>query len=514
MANWPVYRALVVDSGGVAFQRAIAKSVISLQSAARHALDASGSSREAFAELGAMSAGAPEQGIVVYDRGVPFAWGGRLVVAPDSTKSPVGALHTPFYTVLYAVEARGSRRAVATAVAYAEPPADQLVPAIGNRVAQEQGLHAFDVTATSAGAPPGSFIFWAGKDTLLVAHAVAPGQEEARLTTLVRVRVNGAILLAIAFAFFLVTAWRRQPSMLGRMLPLAVAFALLALIPLNAFSGNGVFFDPTVYYSEIGGPFTALLGALGGAATIVLLALLLSLRRGLRIRRRWIAVPIAIAILASSPPLLRTLGAGVSPPPGGVAVELWLGWEIALFLAVATLFIALAAVGSAGLGPRRGLAPWVAPVFATLIAAIAPAALNAPGTFPTWYRVLWTVAIAMLALTRSHRRVVLVAGAVAALVATTLTWGAGVRGRVALAERDVGGLATVDPDIVSVLQRLGGDLRTSAVPRTEAELAKRYMKSDLVGSGYPVDLIELDAGWLADGGGDARSADAARARGG
>ena len=494
-SSWPAYRALIVERGGIEFRREIARSLIELQSKAARALDAPADAQKAFASFADMTSGAPEQGIVLYDRNEPFAWGGRLVVPPDSARGPVGALHTPFYTVLYAVMTRGSRRAVATSVAYAEPPADQLVPAFGNRIASDLGLHAFDITATARGANVGAFIFFAGSDTLLVAHAVAPGEEEARLTALVRVRLTGSILLAIAFAFYLVASWRRRRSLPGRLAPLAVALALLALIPLNAFSGSGVFFDPTVYYAEVGGPFTASVGALGAAAAIVLLALLLALRRGLRLSRKWIAIPIAIAILAASPPLLRALGAGVSPPPSGVAVELWLGWEIALFLAAASLFIGVAAIGSAGLGARRGLPPWVAPLLATLTAAIAPVVLHAPGTWPTWYRALWMAVIATLALTRSHRRVVLVAGGVAALVATTLTWGAGVRGRATLADRDVAGLAIVDPDIVSVLQRLGGDLRAAPVARTEAELAKRYMRSDLVGSGYPVDLMS----WAPEG---------------
>ena len=493
--DWLAYRALIVQRGGAELRQAIEQSLVDLQSKATRALEVPGDPQEAFDALGAMTAGAREQGIVLFDRGVPFAWGGRLVVSPDSARGPVGALHTPFYTVLYAVMTRGSRRAVATSVAYAEPPADQLVPAIGNRIASDVGLHDFDITATAKGAGAGAFVFLAGADTLLVAHAVAPGEEEARLTALVRVRLTGAILLAIAFGCYLVASWRRRRSLPGRLAPLAVALALLAVLPLNAFSSSGVFFDPTVYYAEVGGPFTASLGALGAAAAIVLLALLLALRRGLRFSRKWIAAPIALAILAASPPLLRALGAGVSPPPSGVAVQLWLGWEIALFLAAASVFVGAAAVGSAGLGARRGLPPWVAPVLATLAAAIAPLVLQAPGTWPGWYRVMWMGVIATLVLTRSHRRLVLVAGGVAALVATTLTWGAGVRGRATLADRDVAGLAQVDSDIVSVLQRLGAELRGGPVPRTEAELAKRYMRSDLVGSGYPVDLMS----WAPEG---------------
>ncbi|MEO7039241.1 MAG: ATP-binding protein [Candidatus Elarobacter sp.] len=487
--DWTAYRALVIERGGRELQREIAASMRALRQDATHALDAPADAGSAFGVLDDLTSRHPERGVVLYENGAPFAWGGKLVVPPDSIVRAAGALHTPFYTVLYDVESRGARRAVAMAVAYAEPPADQLVSAIGNRVAREQGLHAFDVTPGSAGARADAFVLRQGSDTLLVAHAVAPGEEEARLSTLVRVRLTGVLLLVLAFTCFLIASWRRQRSLVGRLFPLAIALGMLALVPLNAFSGSGVLFDPTVYLADVGGPFTASVGALGATAVIALLALLLVLRRGVRLPRRWMAVPIALAIFALSPSLLRTLGAGVSPPLGGVAVELWLGWEIALFLATATLFIAVAAVGSAGLGSRRGLSPWVAPLLAVIVASMAPLVLHAPGVFPTWYRVVWTIVIAMLALTRSHRRVVLVAGSVAAMVATTLTWGAGVRGRATLADRDVGGLATVDPDIVSVLQRLGGDLRAAPVARTEAELAKRYMRSDLVGSGYPVDLM-------------------------
>ena len=493
--DWPAYRALVIERGGRELRLEIAASMLALHDEATRALDAPAGAQSAFAAFDAMTSATPERGVVLYENGAPFAWGGHLVVPADSTIRPAGALHTPFYTVLYAVASRGSRRAVATAVAYAEPPADQLVSSIGNRIAQKQGLHAFDVTPSSAGASSDAFVYTEGADTLLVAHAVAPGEEEARLSTLVRVRLSGVLLLSLAFACFLVASWRRQRSLLGRLLPLAVALALLALVPLNAFSGNGVLFDPTVYYAEVGGPFTASVGALGATAMIVLLSLLLLLRRGLRLPRPWMAVPIALAILAVSPPLLRALGGGVSPPLTGVAVELWLEWEVALFLAAASLFIGLAAIGSAALSAHRGLPPWVAPLVATIAAAMAPVVLQAPGTWPTWYRALWMATVATLALTRSHRRVVLVAGVVAALVATTLTWGAGVRGRATLANRDVGGLATVDPDIVSVMQRLGRDLRAEPVARTEAELAKRYMRSDLVGSGYPVDLMS----WTPEG---------------
>jgi len=85
-ADWPAYRALVVERGRAEFQREIAQSLVELQTKARLALDAPAGASEAFASFRTLMADAPEQGIVLYDRGLPFAWGGRLVVPPDSAR--------------------------------------------------------------------------------------------------------------------------------------------------------------------------------------------------------------------------------------------------------------------------------------------------------------------------------------------------------------------------------------------------------------------------------------------
>ena len=113
----------MIERGGRELRLEIARrSMLTLHDEATRALDAPANAQGAFAAFDAMTSATPEQGVVLYDNGVPFAWGGHLVVPPDSTAAPSGALHTPFYTVLYAAASRGSRRAVATAVAYAEPP--------------------------------------------------------------------------------------------------------------------------------------------------------------------------------------------------------------------------------------------------------------------------------------------------------------------------------------------------------------------------------------------------------
>ena len=316
----------------------------------------------------------------------------------------------------------------------------------------------------------GSFVFVVGADTLLVAHAVAPGQEEARLNTLVRVRLSGALLLALAFALFLVAAWRRPRSFLGRLFPLAIAFALLALAPLNAFSSERCVLRPTVYYAEIGGPFTASVGALGAAAAIVLLALLLAAASRAPPAAPWIAVPIVIAILAGRAAGAARAGAGVSPPPGGVAVTLWLGvGDGALSRRGDRCSWGWRRSGARrsarGAGFRRG---WRR-LFATLAAAIAPVDLRAPGTWPTWYRILWTM----------HR----VAGAHAVASPRSCSWRA--PWRRSWRRRSPGARACAgaprlptatspasrgcDPDIVNVLPRFARICSRRPVPRTEAD---------------------------------------------
>ena len=102
-------------------------------------------------------------------------------------------------------------------------------------------------------------------------------------------------------------------------------------------------------------------------------------------------------------------------PPHGVDAQLWLIWEIPLFLAAVTVLLTGAAAGAALLGPRRGVSPWVAPTMATLAAVIAPVVWEAPGRWPWWYTILWVVAIGLLALSRRTRFVILSASAVAAL---------------------------------------------------------------------------------------------------
>ena len=178
---------------------------------------------------------------------LPFAWGGRLVVPPDSARSARRrAAHALLYGALRGGDARhaargrdrGGVRGAAGGSARAGDRQSHRARAGAARVRRDGARRWRDRGRIRR-------VCAERTDTLLVAHAVAPGEEEARLTTLVRVRLTGAIFLAIAFAFFLVAAVA-APAIAAR--PAACRSpsrsALLALVPLNAFSGSGVLFDP------------------------------------------------------------------------------------------------------------------------------------------------------------------------------------------------------------------------------------------------------------------------------
>jgi hypothetical protein len=212
-----------------------------------------------------------------------------------------------------------------------------------------------------------------------------------------------------------------------------------------------------------------------------------------RLASRWAAGVVMLAVVASGPFLLRSLANGVSTPPGGVSAELWIGWEVALFLAAASLLVAMGAASVIVLGRTRGLPPLVAPAMAAVAAVVGPIVLEPSGRWPAWHAGLWILVLAALALSRRHRALALTAGTVAALGATSLTWHAGVRGRMALADRDVAALGTPEPSVRDALARFGEMLRDAPPPQSEGDLLRQFVRSDLVGTGYPVELITWSA---------------------
>ncbi len=509
--GWPGYRTGIVREGSMRLSQALPEVAMALAAGARQALDArdDGGALDAAPTLPVVrlpGSARATVGVAVYRAMRPTLWSGRIFIATDSLRAPLGIVFSPFYVTMYATAERDGRRAVATAVLHAEPPGDHLSSAVDAAIADGAGLERFELldprSALPAASGDGAAGLYAPQGRALLAfRAIAPAQESAALRALEQARRNGAALVALAMLAIIATAWRRETLLLWRLVPLGVALATVAILPLNTFSSATVLFNPAVYFVDLpyfGTPldaFTASVGALMMASGIVLLGLLMILRARLDFPSRWVALAIVLAMMGAGPFLLRDLASGVTSPPDGVTAGLWLAWEMALFLAAAALLVGAAAAGGAALGGRRGLPPWLAPALATIAAVAGPVMLRAPAGWPEWYPVLWIAAIGALALTRRHRAMTLAAASCAALGATTLTWNAAVRGRVTLANRDVAGLSAVDPTVTDALARFGRAIGSTDAPETEADLLKAYVRSDLVNAGYPMAL----SSWGPDG---------------
>lgn len=491
--RWPDVKRDIDTRSDSLLSAELSATARTLRVMARRALVAAPSGDLAFDELDAAAEGSQSWGVAVLRKGIPVAWSGRIYTPLDSLRAPVGVVFGPFYVTMYASAERNADRAVATAVVHAEAPADRIAAPIDVPVARRAGALAYAFVGPDS-AVPGSMLFSSGNRRLLRFRALLPNRGEAQLARVTASASTGARILAVALIVFLLGAWRVNGALAWRIVPLVGAMGCLALLPLNSFSSASPFFDPTVYFSEFGGPFSSSVAILALSAAIAVLALLVALRSRRRVESRALAALVVIAVMAISPFVMRTLASGVAPPPGGTATLLWIGWEVALFLVSAFLLITAAASGGRALGGRRGLPPMVPVLLATVAGIVGPMTLRAPVWWPDWYPVLWVIVIGALALTRHDGRLLLTASTVAAIGAATMTWNAGVRGRIALARRDVAGLNADDPYVSAALSRFAEKLGHTAEPADEPALLREYVQSDLAGTGYPVQLAHWERG--------------------
>src|SRR5256885_5587674 len=127
-----------------ALERAIDDTKARLQSHADNALHAPDDPEAAFAVLSNRSPLRDDESVVLYAGTRPLAWAGTMRVDPDSITAPVSVTFSEFYTTLNVVRVRGDRRAVASSVIEAFPPADRLTETLENQLAAEQGVTGYD----------------------------------------------------------------------------------------------------------------------------------------------------------------------------------------------------------------------------------------------------------------------------------------------------------------------------------------------------------------------------------
>jgi hypothetical protein len=271
------------DAAAAALTRAAAAAAADTRTLAGAALaagagagDPFGALRRALPERGADD---PERAVALFRRDTLVAWAGEWRVRPQALvpTAGVGLGRNPFYLVVHGHAADGPWRAVAATLLHADPPGDTIAAAVDRRVARAHGVREFAYATGPSAGPPAARAAGPAGDSLrglaaaLRVRAIVPGPAEARQRTIDEGRRQAAPAILLMALVWVAAVWRRLPGRgrEGRRSPLArrlwsllVPAAVLAVAPLNVLSNASRAFDPTVYYSAVGGPFTSSVGAL------------------------------------------------------------------------------------------------------------------------------------------------------------------------------------------------------------------------------------------------------------
>ncbi|WP_309673226.1 ATP-binding protein [Gemmatimonas sp.] len=439
--------------------------------------------------------GAVESALLVFRNGTLVARAGQtrtpiMPGAPVGVRLVDGAFHTSL--VARARSADGRVEAVTVALVSSAPPADRFArPLLRTLSGRVDVAHTIIESPDSTNVAVGSTVVVVpdGPNRLARVRALSFSEGETQLSLLQRARARTNLTLGLALLGMLIGAWRRPARTGQRVAAAAAAVLAIAVAPLTALSNVSALFDPASYFAAMGGPLTSNVAALLMTTALALAVLLLVLRTSFQKPSRWIAAAVVIIVASGGPFLLRDLARGIALPAAGAGFGLWIAWQLALALAGVSILLAGAAAGQAAHGPRRGLPSSVAPLLALITGVFAPILWDAPGGWPAWYPALWVAAIGSLALTRRGLAQVAAAAVVAGAGAATLTWGATVRARMALAQHDLERIEAVDENAYRLLERFATAMREETRPvRSTDALLRRYAASELALAGYPARL--------------------------
>lgn len=450
--------------------------------------------------LGLPATGRTETAVALFRDGRLLAHAGQSRVPLDTAAEGLSLVHTPFYTAMIARfrSADGRYQGVSAALLASEPPADRFTQSLVQELSA--GTLGDTVEILSPDDPAAQrdsserVVLWGAAvfarvvvTPSLIGQALVKERERARVTT--------SVPLAVAALCMLVTGWRRPSRTRER---LAMVFALIivvALVPLGTLSNRSGVFDASNYYTPMGGPLTANIAALIFTVSLSLCGLFLVLRSPRLWYSRRFALLIVLLLAGAGPFVLRDLARGIAMSANGVSTKLWMAWQLGIALAGASVLVAGASAGQVAIGTRRGLPSWMAPFVAAVAAALAIPLLNASGGWPVWFPALWILSIALLAFVRRGPALVVGAALVAGCGAVTLTWGATVRSRMALAATDAARLSEFDSAAVQPLAQLANSFWMDSIPLRDADaFVRRFAASDLAKIGYTARM----ARWTSD----------------
>lgn len=423
---------------------ALSKAVVDLQRElariASSALDAPASVDAAFDYL--KSTGVPpEAGVLLLDSRRPFVWTGQFRNTPQVTGPGTSVVFSPFYVTLQVVQARGTRTAVASALLHSEPPADRIAVAVDSRLARHHFVERFrfaPLSDTSAA----EVVTGAGGQPLFRVDVAPIADALTGFARAAAARGRGAILLGILMVIMIAAAWADRRALPARLFTLGVAMTAIALVPWNNFSNFSRLFDPAYFYEPLGGSLTASSAAFGMTATLLVLSVIALIRARLSPLPSPAAGLGAVFLGGAGVMLTHLTAAGITLPPRGATISLWLQWEIPLFLLLFSFWLAAA-----------------------------------------WLLRMAAGRTAMVEL-RTAAFIALACGA----LATFIVWTTTTEQRLQLAMRDVAGLQSTDGEAVQLLTRFGAELSDFDSAGTRADLLKRYATSDIAAAGLQVSL--------------------------
>ena len=222
-----------------------------------------------------------------------------------------------------------------------------------------------------------------------------------------------------------------------------------------------------------------------------------------RLPRRWWSV---LAGARDVPRAFRSassaLSRGITPPPDGTPLGLWLTWQLALFLVATGPIVLASALLRGDAEPRRTGVVVVARRGAAIFAAVVGLYIWQPSSeWPRWFPLLWAPVLLVASLPLPPGQAVVSMALAAGSLSSLFTWQAEHRGRMLQAQREVFRLGSeADPVAPALLELFGKAVREAPPPVTATELYALWRTSVLADQGYPARLAlwTQGVGWGAE----------------
>ena len=443
-----------------------------------------------------------ESGIAILEAdGTPWAWAGSHRLPPRAAGDSIASASSQYYVTLESRRhSARDRVTVANVLVWAHPAVPDRAGSLAERFRASTDV-ALAVYPTDS-APDNSDVFdyceptTAGRRCLFSAQPLPPVQADASALEVSRGGRVAAIGLLLVLALGLVV----EVGSAGRWMLAVLTAWLLVRAPLGSLLGAGDLFSPASYRFNPLVPLTSSAGTLGLMGALFTMGAVWLWRR--RLPRRWWSVLIGLGLFLCIPFGVSALSRGITPPPDGTPVDLWLTWQLALFLAITGPMVLASALLRGDAEPRRaGWWSWLG-VAAAISAAVAGLYLWQPSSeWPLWFPLLWTPVLLVASVPLPSSQAVVSMALAAGSLSSLFTWQADHLGRMQQAEREVSRLGTAeDPVAPALLQLFAKAAREAPPPATATELYALWRTSVLADQGYPARLAlwTQDAGWGAE----------------